>query len=676
MFGIITAAGFAVTGAAFLALVISLRPGVVQASAPRTRLRVASLATAVWCGLAAWVAGNPMPYTGYAQLLSVALAAVWTWQFEPMVRWQGHSLLFSRLVAWLGPAVLFLALLTPALGWRPVVATTAGLLLCVFGILVIEQLYRNASPGSRPALQWLGLGVGAVFLTEMVVFAQVLLLGSAPHVAWPIRSAAYLFAALAISRGARRMPDWSFGLSVSRHVVFHAGSFVLIGAYLLIMTLVGRLLLQQADRWHQVALIGFMLVAITGLAIAFFVRGIQRRLKVLIAAHFYPYRYDYRAEWLRFSRTLSQPEQGETLQQRSIRAVAQIVDSPAGTLWFRRQDSVHFETVAAWPRVEDPVMGKVGEDDALPVFMARTGWLVDLAELTSTPGIYPELVMPAEKLGAVDALIVPLMHADRLSGWIVLRRPRGLEKLNFEDRDLLKTVGKHVAVHLSQFEADAQLLEARQFETYNRMTAFVMHDLKNIAAQLRLTSQNAERHRRNPEFVEDAFRAVATASVRMTKLIAQLASGTDGGAMQTLDLARCAERAAQRCSSAAPVPQVQVEARPTVFADLEKLTSVIEHAVKNAQDATSDTGDVRVEVLARGRQAVLRVVDNGTGMDARFIRERLFRPFDTTKESRGMGIGAFQVREYMRSLGGEVEVESEPGRGSVVSLVFPERQVE
>jgi putative PEP-CTERM system histidine kinase len=672
MFEILTMAVLAVSSAAFTALVVSLRPGVVPA-APRARLRVAALVTAGWCGVAAWVASRPPPAIAVMQIMSVAISTIWLWQLEPLARWQGHRLLFRRMVTWMGPAVLSLAVLAPAFNWRPSLVTATGLLLCVFGLTVIEQLYRNAAAQDRPAFRWLGLGIGAVFLTEMVIFAQFLLVGFASEFVWPIRGAAYIFAAFAINRGARRMPDWSFGLSVSRQIVFHASSFVLIGMFLLLMTAVGRLLLQRLETLHEEVLVGSMLVAISGLAIAFFLGGIQRRIKVFIAAHFYPHRYDYRAEWLRFSRTLSQPEPGESLPQRSIRAVAQIVEAPAGTLWCQRRGSTHYEAIATWPG-DEPVTGLVGEDDALPRFMGRTGWLVDTLEMRINPEIYADLALPNVKLDGADVLIVPLMHVERLYGWMVLRRPRGLATLNFEDRDLLKTVGRQVAAHLSQYDADAQLVEAHQFETYNRMTAFVMHDLKNIAAQLRLISQNAERHRQNPEFVEDAFRTVASAAVRMTKLIAQLTSGTDGGTMQTLDLARCAERAAMRCSGATPVPLLHALERATVFADYEKLTSVIEHAIKNAQDATPANGEVRIEVLARDGQPVLRVVDTGAGMDARFIRERLFRPFDTTKGSRGMGIGAFQVREYMRSLGGDVEVESEPGRGSVISLVFA-RQV-
>jgi putative PEP-CTERM system histidine kinase len=250
-----------------------------------------------------------------------------------------------------------------------------------------------------------------------------------------------------------------------------------------------------------------------------------------------------------------------------------------------------------------------------------------------------------------------------------------LRELNFEDRDLLKTAGRHVAAHLAQLDADAHLAEAHQFETYNRMTAFVMHDLKNIAAQLRLISQNAGRHRGNPEFVDDALRTVDSAANRMTKLIHQLASREEGGTMQSVDLAACAERAATRCSGHALAPRVVAESRPVVFADPERLTTVIEHAVRNAQDATGASGEIRIDVALRGRRPLLSVTDTGAGMDAAFVRERLFRPFDTTKGARGMGIGAFQMREYVRSLGGDLEVDSEPGRGTTIHFLFSEQPV-
>lgn len=679
----LTDLGFAVCAATFAVLAVALRPGTVGTSAPRIPLRLAALATVVWT-LVAWLAHRSGSFAStWAQLLSIALIGIWLWQLENLARWQGQPRWLGMLLRWsgLGATLVFgtwmvLAARSDTLDPPSLAALSiAGIGLGALGLITIEQVYRNSREQAEVAMRWLGLGVGGLLVTELVVFAQTMLLGEVPMVAWLMRGLIFALCAFAMFKGARSMPDWSFGLSVSRHVVFYAGSFVLIGSYLVMMGLVGWLLLKYSGGWQPMAQAAFAILAAMLLGLSLFAGGLLRRLKVLISAHFYPQRYDYRSEWLRFTRTLSAEAEGETVRQRAIRALAQIVSSPSGSLWRRNADGTQFEFTTRWPVDHDP--GKpIPAGDPLPAFLSRTAWLIDLPELQRMPELYGGLEVDPRQFGAAgNALLVPLLHREQLYGWIVLERPDSLRELNFEDRDLLKTAGRHVAAHLAQLDADAQLAEAHQFETYNRMTAFVMHDLKNIAAQLRLISQNAGRHRANPEFVDDALRTVDSAAKRMTKLIHQLASGEEAGTMQTVDLAACAERAATRCSGQAPEPRVVAQSRPVVFADTERLTTVIEHAVRNAQDATDARGEIRIEVGQRGQRPLLSVTDTGSGMDAVFVRDRLFRPFDTTKGARGMGIGAFQMREYVRSLGGDLEVDSEPGRGTTVHFLFSEQPV-
>jgi len=108
-----------------------------------------------------------------------------------------------------------------------------------------------------------------------------------------------------------------------------------------------------------------------------------------------------------------------------------------------------------------------------------------------------------------------------------------------------------------------------------------------------------------------------------------------------------------------------------VQADRERLIAVIEHIIRNAQDATAEIGSIVVEVSQAREQAILTITDTGAGMDADFVRERLFRPFDSTKGAAGMGIGAYQGREYARQLGGDVEVRSSPGRGTCFTINLP-----
>jgi signal transduction histidine kinase len=102
----------------------------------------------------------------------------------------------------------------------------------------------------------------------------------------------------------------------------------------------------------------------------------------------------------------------------------------------------------------------------------------------------------------------------------------------------------------------------------------------------------------------------------------------------------------------------------------DRIERVIGHAVQNALDATDPSGRVWVIVDRVGGRGRVVVGDTGHGMSSEFIRERLFKPFQTTKKS-GMGIGAYESFQYVRSLGGDVRVESEEGVGTVITMLFP-----
>jgi putative PEP-CTERM system histidine kinase len=324
-------------------------------------------------------------------------------------------------------------------------------------------------------------------------------------------------------------------------------------------------------------------------------------------------------------------------------------------------------------------------------FLAKHQWVIDLAELRETPDAYQNISLPDTIAGQRQIrLVVPLTHGEDLIGFAVLADPPPPFKPNYEDRDLLKTVGRHVAVHLAQYEADRRLSESRQFEAYHRLTAFVMHDLKNLAAQLALIVSNAEKHKRNPEFVDDAIATIANSTERMQRLIAQLQRREVQSLARRVSLAEIARVAAGRCAVRAPVPVCRAtDDDVCVEADPERLTMVVEHVIRNAQDASSESGTVSVGVTVDGGagddevvpvgdtsrlrvpMATLTVVDRGVGMTREFVQERLFKPFDSTKGSKGMGIGAYQVREYVQSLGGRVDVASDLGTGTRFTVRIP-----
>jgi putative PEP-CTERM system histidine kinase len=237
---------------------------------------------------------------------------------------------------------------------------------------------------------------------------------------------------------------------------------------------------------------------------------------------------------------------------------------------------------------------------------------------------------------------------------------------------LLKTAARQAASYVAQRRAVEALLEAQKFDAFNRMSAFVVHDLKNLVAQLTLLLRNAERHRHNPEFQRDALETIDHVTQRMNALMMQLRSGTTPVDRPTpVDLGEVVRRQ-HALKGAGRIGSVSLDAAGQfqVLGHEDRLERVIGHLIQNAIEATSDGGSVAVRVFADGQNAVVEVADDGVGMAPEFVRDRLFKPFQTTKPH-GMGIGVYESFQYVTGLGGRMLVDSTPGVGTKVRVLLP-----
>jgi putative PEP-CTERM system histidine kinase len=238
---------------------------------------------------------------------------------------------------------------------------------------------------------------------------------------------------------------------------------------------------------------------------------------------------------------------------------------------------------------------------------------------------------------------------------------------------MLKMAGRQAASYLALDRAASALAEARQFEGFNRLSAFVMHDIKNLIAQLSLVMKNAERHKNNPEFIDDAILTIRNSVDKMSSLMAQLRSAIPGKRHDKIALRSLLGQLATERSAHAPVPTFAAETADDVqvFANKDRLAAIVSHVVQNAQEATGAGGRVDIRLKIHDEYAVIEVEDDGVGMDEKFIKTRLFKPFDSTKGLTGMGIGAYECREFVVSLGGRVNVVSRPGEGTQFSIYLP-----
>jgi putative PEP-CTERM system histidine kinase len=266
---------------------------------------------------------------------------------------------------------------------------------------------------------------------------------------------------------------------------------------------------------------------------------------------------------------------------------------------------------------------------------------------------------------------VPLISGSDLIGFGVLTTPRTPVDVDWEVRDLLKTASRQAASYLGQNEANEALLEARKFDAFNRMSAFVVHDLKNLIAQLSLMLKNAERHRDNPEFQRDMLSTVEHVVGRMNHLMLQLRTGATPVdkprpiALDPIIRRVCAAKSASR-------PGIGLALEPGVLAwgNEERLEHVVGHLIQNALDASPGDDVVEVRLHQNDGFAILEVEDSGVGMTQEFIRERLFKPFETTKKA-GMGIGVYESSQYVSQLGGRITIDSTPDVGTRVRVMLP-----
>jgi putative PEP-CTERM system histidine kinase len=545
-----------------------------------------------------------------------------------------------------------------------------GLLLArtILGLTLVEELFRRTHPSWRWNVRPLCLGFAGLFLYDLVLFSDALLYRGLDINIWTARGSVNALVIPLLALAATRNRDWNLAVGVSRSLISGSSALFFSGSYLLAIAGAGYYIRYLGGSWGRALEIVLIFAALLVLALVLVSGTFRSKLRVLTSKHFFEYRYDYREEWLKITCALSDASASAT-PQLCIRALAELVESPAGGLWLRR-GSDEFAPAAEWNMVGAMAMVPTGGN--LARYLNRTGWVIDLDEFRINPGAYLGLEAPGWLTSLSNGwLVIPLLNAEVVIGFVVLARPRVRVDLNWEVLDLLKTAGRQVGSYLALLQTGEALLEARKFEAFNRMSAFVVHDLKNLVAQLQLLLHNAQRHRDNPDFQRDMLGTVEHVVGRMNHLMKQLRAGaTPIESAQSVDLATIARRVQGIRVRAGGGVELDLDLSVCVVGHHDRLERVVGHLVQNACDAAGDNPRVRIRVFRDEEEGVVEIADNGVGMTPEFVRDRLFRPFQTTKKM-GMGIGAYESMQYVSTLGGRITVASEPGQGTTVGVRLP-----
>ncbi|MCB1962301.1 MAG: PEP-CTERM system histidine kinase PrsK [Rhodocyclaceae bacterium] len=639
-------------------------------------LLLATGASTAWCVACAALIAE-VPYAGaVSALLSVVRDAAWLWFVLRLIlridsgkrQWPMQAMV---LIVAVRAIMVVLVLLAVPLPFNAANGSIfAQLLTAVFFLVLTEQLYRLLPSESRWGLKPFCLALAAASVFDLYLYADAFLFGVIDRDIWSIRGLAHALVLPLIAMSAARVPGWAVRLSVSRELVFHSTALAVSGLYLLIVAAAGYYVRYFGGDWGRALQVTLLFAALLLLGVVVFSGAQRARLRVLLNKHFFPYRYDYRAEWLKFTRALAAHEDYQDLGQAAIAALGDLVESAGGGLWL---DDGHGSFVMR-ARLNTPeVTAQERADGDLCRFLAGEGWVFNLEEFRMRPKTYGDLKPPRWLSEMPDAwLVVPLIAGEAMIGFVVLLAPRTPLEINWEVLDLLKTAQRQAASYLARMQAAEALIEARKFDAFNRMSAFVVHDLKNLVAQLSLMLKNAERYKDDPEFQADMLETVAHVEKKMRDLMQQLQKKTAIERDRPVELGEMLDRVCRSRAHMKPsISLTLADDAIWVRANAERLERVVGHIVQNALDATNDDGMVTACLRRAGdAQAVIQVSDTGSGMSAEFVRDQLFKPFQTTKSS-GMGIGVFEARQYLRELGGDIRVTSTLGAGTTMDILLP-----
>jgi putative PEP-CTERM system histidine kinase len=381
-------------------------------------------------------------------------------------------------------------------------------------------------------------------------------------------------------------------------------------------------------------------------------------------------RYDYRTEWMRFSLMLFANEDRRRLSTRVIKAIADRVASRQGVL-FEWEENRGYVLKDCWKGVF-PDHNVVVERCRFTDYLEHAQRAI---EFSMEDGLQAIAIPPSLKIFDWAGIVVPLLHGQHLHAFVLLAKPEDKAfTLNWELLDILSMAGRQAVVCLVEEQSTQALAIARQFEGYNRLSAFVMHDLKNVLSQLKLIKINFEKHGHEPAFIQCTKETLSHVTEKLDRLLLQMRTRQEIMKEHEVKISEVLKKVIELTHHRQPVPRLDWQAASaeiTVKGDDERFVNILCHLIENAQQATPENGEVILSVKMEREKLLIGIQDTGCGMDPEFIHHSLYKPFVTTKAEKGTGIGVYEAREYLSTLGGKFFVKSEKNKGSLFNLEIP-----
>ena len=541
----------------------------------------------------------------------------------------------------------------------------------VFILMNLEQTFRAAVGTMRWRIKYVVLALVVIFGARLYVRGQVILF-SAPDISlWPIEAAALLIGCLFLTLAYTRTGWREIDVHPSSAVLRSSLTVIIVGGYLFVVGLLAVVVRRfgGAEFFQLQALV--VLAGMAGLAILLLSDRARQRLQAFVARHFSKAQHDSVRVWSLFSQRLASVTDEAGLCAVTAKLVSETFNVLSVTVWLRNEETGQFALGNSTASAES----RRSADTLSPAVAAGIQQLASPFDLDVVDEEWAEELRrhnPASFPNGGNRLCVSLLAGSQNLGVLVLADRINAATYTAEELELLKCIGDQITSVLLNLRLAGELARGKEMEAFRTMSAFFVHDLKNAAASLNLMLKNLPIHFDDPQFRQDTLRGIGNTAQRIDDMIGRLSAvrqhtetirtDTDLNQIVIATLAGVDMKGVEVVRDLGTVPPIR--------ADGEQIRSVVANMVLNAREALGAGGRIEVRTQHRGNRVVFSVIDNGCGMTPAFVRDSLFRPFQTTKQ-KGLGIGLFQSRAIILAHGGGVRVESEVGKGTSFHASFP-----
>lgn len=551
----------------------------------------------------------------------------------------------------------------------------------VLALMNFERMLRMAPASEQGRLRPMFVAFLIGILATLLVVSGGLLY-SGLRVYWMAMNSVPLFVAgtvAAMSLARRQLSDMS--VPVARPVIYYSSvSLTLAGAFLLVMALLSKVLPVLSPEWKQAVGVAFYLIAGGGGLVLTLSPRASRAVKRFVDRNFYANRHDYRREWERVSDAIVPTARPEDVCRQIESLVCAVFDAERAAIYLRDERDGPFRRVhgaGTLPPVLDPANPAVVE-------VGRTREPLVFRGLEQDLDLIPVLVENRTLIeGMRAAVCAPLDVGDRMVGLLWLAEKRSDEHYSHEDAEFLGAMCRQLAAALWFARLGEQLAETRQLESLNRLSTYVLHDIKNHVSGLSLVVENARRHGANPDFQRDALKVIERTVDNLRELMNQV-SGMSRPSEVQAEPVSVRELVAEAAAASGLAPgqhdgvlfEVVCRGPDLVAVDRRLMQRVLVNLLTNAREAIGEGGEISVTCEVESENGdgqaglALHVRDTGRGMSEEFVRHSLFRPFATTKPG-GLGVGLSQCKSIVEAHGGTITVETRPGYGATFSVRLP-----